>query len=208
VNDEYLKKFAKFFSELNISENDFLILLKACIRDLNHFPSIAEAMTIIQSFGIKINTQNIGYKPNVHCLRCNGSGWFYATDGKKDPIFGCEHCSTGKTLLSAPEASKNKLNKLCPPFKYLKPGVRPSEKEGEIPETFIPKVNGYTSAHEGLFMGYEERGYPSPFGLRHCKITEDEFLDVYHEWKNGRIHSSAQRMKGNETLGGTLLGKQ
>lgn len=63
---------------------------------------------------------------------------------------------------------------------------------------FIPKVAGYKAAHEGLFMGYEERGEPSKFGLEFCKIAEHEFYDVYYEWKNGHVHPAANRITGYE----------
>lgn len=54
---------------------------------------------------------------------------------------------------------------------------------------------GISPAVEGLILNYKQRGYPSPFGLKHCKITEAEFLDVLYEWENGRIHPSAKREK-------------
>lgn len=67
-------------------------------------------------------------------------------------------------------------------------------------EEFRPKVPGYKAAHEGLIMTYEDRGYPSPSGLQFCKISEDEFFEFYHEWKNGRFHPAVNRIKGDEPI--------
>ena len=63
-----------------------------------------------------------------------------------------------------------------------------------------PKVPGWTLAHEGLFLGFEQTGLPSHFGLTYCKIKEDEFLEAYHEWKHGRVHPAAKRITGKERL--------
>lgn len=58
-----------------------------------------------------------------------------------------------------------------------------------------PRVNGYSAALEGLFLGFEKKGYPSAFGLSFCGLTEDNFLDVYHEWKHGRVHPIVPTLK-------------
>jgi len=132
VNDDFLSRFSWHFAEMKLAEGDFTRLLAECIKTLNNFPSISEAMIVIAGFGLG---------PNI--------------------------------------------SKVSKPEEFFE---------------FTPKVTGYTAAHEGLFMGFEQRGSPSPFGMKYCSIDAGEFLEVYHEWKNGRVHPAANRKMKPEIL--------
>ncbi len=66
---------------------------------------------------------------------------------------------------------------------------------------FVTKCPGMPPAVEGLMLSYEETGTPSPAGLSFCRITEDEFLDVYHDYKQKKVHPAAlKKTKPIESL--------
>jgi hypothetical protein len=172
-------------------------LMTIAIAKFDQFPSLAQLDALILEHRMVTNwvhTQG----PKGSCQWCDGSGWCFVEHFIKKTlsVVICEGCEWGRRYKEGSPFHKVTAtieSAADHGYSYKGPGINNSNPEKQ-------KVEEYTRAQEGLFLGYEKHGYPSPFGLQYCGMTEENFLDVYHEWKNGRVHPIVKDLKEKKNM--------